>query len=647
MKLLFVDDSKTVCAVYKNLLQKHGYHVLIAHNMAEALKVVHEAHPPLAVVDYFMPGGNGDELTRAILSDPKTKDILVVMHSQRSDLVKEALTAGAIDLIFKEDPEEIFLMRLHALRRFIATQEEAKARLKQVESLKSENRAMELTNQAKSRFVASMSHELRTPLNGMLGMVELLARTPLEEKQQSYIHHLQRSGNTLLHLINDILDFAKIEAEKITLEKIAFRLDDLLKDINIQYNILIKSDALNYQTEILDTLPIVVGDPFRLRQVLANLLNNALKFTKKGYIALRCQIEEEDHQINALFEIEDSGIGMTPAQQQMVFSPFTQAEEATTRKFGGTGLGLTIVHGLIELMGGEISIESQPDQGTCFKVSIPFKPYQGKEEIFEKRRHDHQDQALFKKTQGVILIAEDDLVSGLYIQEMLTHLGLSFKRAFNGQEAVELWQKEPFALILMDYQMPILDGLEATQKIRTLEKDHPEREPTPIIALTAFASLEDREKGFKVGMNDFLSKPLEPHKLHPILSNWLPQMTPESKPDPTTEIESHTAFDFTSLKNTLGDSGFKAVAKAFIEMLPQLIESLDLAIKADNPDTIARMAHQLKGRAGAMKASQLEAVCAELVALGRQEETEGSVLLFKKIKELSKQVVSSLEKELN
>ncbi len=645
MKLLFVDDSPTVCAIYRQLLIRHGYEVLLANSLQEALRIARTEHPPLAVVDYFMPGGNGDELTRQLLADATTRDILVVMHSQRSDLIAEVLSAGAIDLIYKEDPEDIFLMRLASLKRFIQVQEESRERLKNLETARAEIRAVELANQAKSRFLATMSHELRTPLNGMLGMVELLARSPLGEKQRRHLAHLRSSGKILLNLINEVLDFARIEEEKLLLEQIPFRLDGLLEELDAQYAILAQAKGLTYHPVTDLGAVSVIADPLRLRQIIGNLLNNALKFTKQGSISLQCARMDLLPPSRELFQfaVVDTGIGLTETQCATIFQPFTQADASTARNYGGAGLGLSIVQKLVALMQGEIQIQSIPEQGTTFRVTLPLTCC---ESDLPKASHEETiiDQDRFQGFGKRLLVAEDDEVSGIYIEEMLHHLGLEFVHVSDGAEAVRQWQRSKFDLILMDHQMPVMDGLEATRNIRRMEQEQGETLAIPIIALTAFAGTESREASLQAGMNDVLSKPMDPEKLLDLLSRWLE--TKEEAPSRESLFALLTESDLSMLQRSLGN-GFRTVVNAFVDLLPRMLTDIRQAIEQQDCAAFAREAHKLKGRAGALRVAALEQACGELVILGRNSEVTGAMECYTRIARLCDYLLQDLQKAID
>ncbi|MBF0097879.1 MAG: response regulator [Magnetococcales bacterium] len=650
MKLLFVDDSPTICHVYRQLLEKSGYQVFVAHSVAEAIPIARRERPPLAVVDYFMPGGNGNELVAALLADETTRETLLVMHSQRSDIISEVLQAGAIDLIYKEDSEEIFLLRLASLKRFIQIQTEAREQGQRLQALHAEARAREMANQAKSRFLATVTHELRTPLNGMLGMVELLHRSPLADKQQQYVQHIQTVGKSLLCLIDEILDFAKIENDKLQLESAPFHLERLLENICMQIAVLAEQKKLQFQVDCAGMAGVVVGDSLRLCQILLNLLHNALKFTPAGAVRFSCTRtlrnaqQEEEYQ----FCIADTGIGIEAEQLSNIFSPFVQADASTTRHFGGTGLGLAIVHHLVAMMGGSIQVASVPGQGSSFTVTLPLSMHQGEWE--EAPATPDAEENRYKMAGKRVLIVEDDAVSGYYLQEMLARFALPYVRAENGVEAVEKWQAEHFDLILMDNQMPRMDGPEAARRIRTMERERAAAAAdgafaaVPIIALTAFTDSLNRSLCLQAGMDDVLTKPLTPQRLQETLVKWLGlQPWPDVSDSGVSPLPGDAAVSH--LQRVLG-KGYQPIVQAFLELLPATLADLQQAVEECHPDRMVRVAHQLKGRAGTLHLLALEALCKQVVEQGRAGQMDGLAAVYQEIKTECDRVSTLLQQSL-
>ncbi len=380
-----------------------------------------------------------------------------------------------------------------------------KLKATELELLKAKNIAEESMH-SKEIFLANMSHEIRTPMNAILGMSKLLEDDPLSEKQKKYLNTIQQSGENLLVIINDILDFSKIESGKMTFESASFNINTLANTLidSLQYKVSEKDVALYAQIDASLKDFNIIGDPTRLNQILINLLSNAIKFTKKGNIILSIvPLRETHNNVTLQFKVSDSGIGIEKEKLDHIFKSFSQAEDGTTRKYGGTGLGLTITKQLTTLQGGKIWVESTLNKGSDFYVELEFQ----KEEIplsldlKSPQKNKTQEALLINKR---ILLVEDNKINQFYASSILEKYKLKIDIADNGQIALEMAQKNTYDLILMDMQMPVMDGLTASKKIRQdLKLDW------PILALTANAIRGDDQKCLDAGMSDYLSKPFE------------------------------------------------------------------------------------------------------------------------------------------
>jgi signal transduction histidine kinase/ActR/RegA family two-component response regulator len=376
---------------------------------------------------------------------------------------------------------------------------------------------------AKSEFLANMSHEIRTPMNGVLGMVELLAATELNNTQRRYVDIIQNSGGSLLSVINEILDFSKIEAGKLTLEHVPFDLVSIVGEVIELFSEIAGAKSVSLSVESKEGRPhTFLGDPHRMRQVLNNLVSNAIKFTDAGG-AVQIRIEAApmaDGRVPVTIQVEDTGIGIAPEKSSTVFEAFRQADGSTSRQYGGTGLGLAIVGELVRMMGGEITVDSEPGKGSNFTVTLPLETAPAILSAQDQPDRPATAGGDDPKIGAHVLLVEDNLVNQLVAREALSRLGCSVVIANNGVEAVDKWKSEPFDLILMDCQMPQMDGFDATTNIRAAEQREGEGRHTPIVALTAHAMDEDRQRCITAGMDDYLSKPFDKAALVAILERW-------------------------------------------------------------------------------------------------------------------------------
>lgn len=703
-RILLVEDNKADAKLFEILLsrvaERFDFEVKNATTLSDALNQLAKSTPDAVFLDLNLADSRGYETFARLHEKHPTIPIIVLSSNSSEGVSMETVAHGAQDYLFKENLQPDLIVR---------SLNYAISRMKIVNELSEARKIAEDLSRHKSDFLASMSHEIRTPMNGIIGVTDLLLSTDLSAEQREYAKTIHKSGEVLLHVINDILDFSKIEAGKMSLDSVDFNPRRSVEETIDLFGEMARDKNL-ILSDIVDPLvpPTVVGDPDRIKQILGNLVSNAIKFTEKGKIIVRVSArEQKSGEALIEFSVSDSGAGISPEQQQKLFTPFTQVNSGSQRTIGGTGLGLAICRRLVEAMNGEIGVTSEPGKGSRFwfralmkAPKLNLQPRQSfshyavrivcrdtflsevlREQvglrgiqiatgsiqpvlsiIDESALADPDfivpEKCIFLTSQGgeikysnvrsitlrkpvkqselyramaeivdptsakkadlderereaaptfpnsTVLLVEDNLVNQRVACRMLERMGLKeVQVAGSGFEALSKIKQREYSLVLMDCELPGMDGFETTRQIR---KIFPDRAQMPIIALTAYALPGDREKCTAAGMDDYLTKPVRPTSLQQMLTKWLGGKI--SAPTKSC-LDGNTLMELAAMTEP-GESDFlDGIIDTFLEISPKVLEQFKTTVSERQVEKAHRTAHRLKGLALNLGATKLADLC--------------------------------------
>lgn len=659
-KVLAIEDSqsdaKLIAASLENVTLIHRFDLVHVATLDEGIRILEGGLDiDVLLLDLNLPDSSGIETFYKVHKLFPDLPIIILTSTTIEESYINAIDEGAQDFVAKDSLNYNLLTKsiCNAHRRM-----QIRCQLQRATKMKSE-------------FLSHMSHEIRTPLNGVIGLTDLLLATNLDAKQRQLASLARESGELLLAIVNDILDISKIESGKIELDVSHFDFVELVQSCVSVFKASLEAKNLNFSLILPDeSIGVLGGDSTKIRQILINLLNNAVKFTAQGSVTLRIELmENKKPGLETLkFFIIDTGIGIPAEKIQELFTPFSQAERSTARRFGGTGLGLAISHAFVNLMGGQLTVNSSVGDGSTFSFSIDlFRPpglvspsFDDSQEVQDQGGGSNGMQNEFSKSADrghststqenaligagrKALIVEDNFVNQTVLDAMMCSLGFDVKLAKSGSEALSFTSQTDFDVILMDCQMPEMDGFEATRKIRDQQKGSGKR--TPILAISAGASCEERDLCHISGMDGFLSKPIKLAVLDSALHKYFQNFS-HSKLNHGV-IQQEVIRDLWSLGKRVGRDVLGEVFDIFEKRTAPMMADIQRSLQDGDRIELGRLAHALKGSAMHFGATEMVSICEEIEKWSPSEKAMEKEILLEKLQRSVKETTSALRDEIS